>query len=105
MIGLNHSSVMVFAMDMSNHNIDNAPGCEYSCCIEYDVDHGIVTSNDHLKKKIWKIDAKFSFPELSFLTVRKKEESFIFQTSPPSLYWEIQNYAYHTLIKIVKSNT
>ncbi len=121
LIGFIHHSMMAFAMDSEESMVmkfsstystmfskeAKSDNCTTSsCCIEESTEYGVFNVTKHDYKKISKL---LKDPEC-----RSREDDIIKLLEIKSLtyrdFWpyferNIQNYFYHTLIKIVKSNT
>ena len=120
-IGFFHNSMMTFALKNNyiekniwksinccnaNNNIKGEWKCFDSCCIWLEIDYLILSANNNFEKKVFKIVKNYNVLakniwEKYFI----KNKSLVKKTSPPYFERKIINYSYHTLIKIVKSNT
>lgn len=118
-IGFVHNSMIVFAMENNmeinmwgndlccySKSEDDNSKCIDVCCAEWSIDHWISSINNNFQKKVLKKVYNYSFIDLNTLCLYSLDnKSLNNKTSPPYYDRYIINYSYHTLIKIIKSNT
>ncbi len=118
-IGFAHNSIMVFAMENNmemtilEENIccwdeiveESNSSCIHSCCIEWNIDYWTSSFNNTFQKNILKCTSHTFWDINIFISSSLNNKTLVNKTSPPYLDREITNYSYHTLIKIIKSNT
>ncbi len=103
-IQISQKSPCCIEKNFHQENLNNQ--CVKSCYVQWIISIGNLDGYQGFQKQILK--KRINFTNIDLLSSQDfsvKKEELIYQKSPPNHSQEIVNYAYHTLIKIIKSNT